>query len=193
MRYAQAHTQKELHTMRTKLAFLTILAFILSSCGTSYQVITEDDKDGDHVIHRMNLNNASADKRSLGMYGQIWIDGEVYKSKGSEPNYYTLLVSCLISPGLVVQMDSSLVIKTDNGLSTYSAMPTRYISKEVEMARSVYLLEKCTFQVDKDMLMQMGSSHSVSFSLRGRDRLLEAKLTSEGIKRFRTFFDDHVK
>jgi hypothetical protein len=179
--------------MRSINILFCLLCLIFFSCGSSYEVIVQNDEDGCHVIHRMQSNNASADQRSLGMYGQIWVEGETFKSTGTEPSYYSLKVSCLITPGLNIQNDSSLTINIDNSQQTFSGMPTRYYSKEVGMAGSVYLLEKCTFQVQKELLFRIGSSHSVSFSLKGKDRMLNGTLPDISKKRFKLFYEEHVK
>ncbi len=175
-----------------KILFFVITIFLFYSCGTGYKILTHSDNEGCHIVHRMKSNNASAEKQSLGMYGQIWIDGEVYKSTGVEPSYYSLTVSCLTTPGLSIQNDSSLTISFKDLNKVLSGMSSRYKSEEVKMAGSIYLLEKCTFQIDKELLKKIGDSNSVNFSLKGKDRILNGKIPKTSIKRFKVFYYDYV-
>ena len=174
------------------IPFIVIILF--TSCGTGYEVITHDDSDGSYIVHRTKLNRVSADRDDLGSYGQISIDGEFYKPKKSaDSEHSALVVSSITLPALQIQSDRSLVISIDGKTYIFSGIESQYRAEPVEMARNKYLLERAKFLVEKDIFKQIGSAKSVTFSVKGKDRVLNGAMSPLNISRFSSFYEDHVR
>jgi len=176
-----------------KVASFLILIF-LSACGVGYQTVTHDDADGCHIVHRTQLNKVFAERNDLGMYGQISIDGEFYEPKMlTDAEHSTLVISSITFPGHQIQTDSSFVLTIDDKSYIFSSMHSQYKSELVDMARSPYLLESAKYEVDKNIFRLLGNAKSISYILKGKERILNGTMSTINISRFNMFYEEHVR
>jgi len=141
----------------------------------------------------MNLNKVLGQTNGLGTYGQIDIDAEYFRpTRSSTQEYFSLIVSSITFPGLQIQRDSSFILKIDSIVYVLYSLPDRYYSEPVKMAGVHYLLEKSTFEINKDILERIGNSKSVSFIIRGKERVITGTLSSINISRFKSFYQNYV-